>query len=316
MQKVIITGASGFIGHRLVNRLTGDAGILTNAVCHKKSGGWSDKGHLNIHQRDLSYPDSWEGLIEHDCVVVNLVYFWNLPASENILAARRLIDTCRRKGVKKLIHCSSATVAGSVKEDIVTEETPCQPSTEYEKTKWQIEQTLLETDYVMPEIIILRPTAVFGPGGKNLVKLVNELRYCSKLYNYIKSCLYQRRSMNLVSVETVADSIKYFIKAPQAYDHEVFIVSDDEYPENNFIDVERQLRNTLGIPDYRLKRIDLPLMTLATLLRLTRKTNINLLRRYSCEKLLRCGFRKKSTFIENLKAYAKDLNRSKAAVTF
>jgi nucleoside-diphosphate-sugar epimerase len=316
MQKVIITGASGFIGHRLINRLTGDAGILTNAVCHKKSGGWSDKGHLNIHQRDLSYLDSWEGLIEHDCVVVNLVYFWNLPASENILAARRLIDTCRRKGVKKLIHCSSATVAGSVKEDIVTEETPCQPSTEYEKTKWQIEQTLLETDYVMPEIIILRPTAVFGPGGKNLVKLVNELRYCSKLYNYIKSCLYQRRSMNLVSVETVADSIKYFIKAPQAYDHEVFIVSDDEYPENNFIDVERQLRNALGIPDYRLKRIDLPLMTLATLLRLTRKTNINLLRRYSCEKLLRCGFRKKSTFIENLKAYAKDLNRSKAAVTF
>jgi hypothetical protein len=121
--------------------------------------------------------------------------------------------------------------------------------------------------------------------------------------------------MNLVSVETVTDTIKYFIKAPQAYDHEVFIVSDDEYPENNFIDVERQLRNALGIPDYRLKRIDLPPMTLATLLRLTRKTNINPLRRYSCEKLQRCGFRKKSTFIQNLKAYAKDLNRSKAAVT-
>ena len=118
----------------------------------------------------------------------------------------------------------------------------------------------------MPEVIMLRPTAVFGSGGKNLVKLVNDLRCRSKLYNYLKSCLYQRRSMNLVSVETVADSIKYFIKSPQAYDHEVFIVSDDEYPENNFIDVERQLKNALGIPDYRLKRIDLPLMTLATLL--------------------------------------------------
>jgi nucleoside-diphosphate-sugar epimerase len=122
--------------------------------------------------------------------------------------------------------------------------------------------------------------------------------------------------MNLVSVETVADSIKYFIKSQKTFEHEVFIVSDDEYPENNFIDVERQIRNALGIPDYRLKRIDLPLMTLATILRLTRKTNINPLRRYSCEKLLRCGFRKKSTFIENLKAYAKDLNRSKTAVTF
>ena len=316
MQKVIITGASGFIGRRLINRLSGDAGIVSDAVCHKKTGGMPDKGHLNILQRDLSCPDSWEDLIEPDCVVVNLVYLWNLPVSENILAARRLIGACRRKGAKKLIHCSSATVVGSVKDSIVTEETPCQASTEYEKTKWQIEQTVLKHNRGLPEVIVLRPTAVFGSGGQNLVKLVNDLKCRSEGYNYLKSCLYQRRSMNLVSVETVADSIKYFIKAPQAYDHEVFIVSDDEYPENNFIDVERQLKNALGIPDYRLKRIDLPLMILATLLRLTRKTNINPLRRYSCKKLLCCGFHKKTIFIENLKAYAKDLKRSKTAVTF
>jgi nucleoside-diphosphate-sugar epimerase len=315
MQKVIITGASGFIGRFLIKRLSGDAEIVSNAVVNKKTGGLSDKGHLHIIQRNLSCPDSLEDLIEPDCVVVNLVYFWNLPASENILAAKRLIDACRRKGAQKLIHCSSATVVGSVKEDIVTEETPCQPSTEYEKTKWQIEQTLLEPDHVTPEVIILRPTAVFGSGGKNLVKLVNDLRCRSKLYNYVKSCLYQRRSMNLVSLETVADSIKYFIKSPQVFDHEVFIVSDDEYPENNFIDVEHQLMNALGIPGYRIKRINLPRMSLSILLRLTQKSNFNPMRRYSCEKLFRCGFRKNTTFIENLKVYAGDLNRSKAAGT-
>jgi len=316
MQKIVLTGASGFIGSHLVNKLSADAEIETHAICKTNKGEWSDRGHLHIHQRDFSRYDDWDNLIEPDCIVVNLAFLRNLPPIQNIQVARRLIDACRRKGAKKLIHCSSATVVGSVKDDIVTEETPCKPLTEYEKTKWQIEQTLFETDHVMPEVIILRPTAVFGSGGKNLVKLVKDLRCRSKLYKYVKSCMYQRRSMNLVSVETVADSIIYFIKAPQAYDHEVFIVSDDEYPENNFIDVERQLKNALGIPDYRLKRIDLPLMTLATLLRLTRKTNINPLRRYSCEKLLRCGFHKKSTFIENLKAYAKALNRSKAAVTF
>ena len=326
MQKVFVTGASGFIGSHLINKLTLDSEIETHAICKTNKGEWSDRGHLHIHQRDFSRYDDWDNLdfsffkntynVKHENLMKITAFLRNLPPIQNIQVARRLIDACRRKGAKKLIHCSSATVVGSVKDDIVTEETPCKPLTEYEKTKWQIEHTLLETDHVMPEIIILRPTAVFGSGGKNLVKVVNDLRCRSKLYKYVKSCLYQRRSMNLVSVETVADSIIYFIKAPQAYDHEVFIVSDDEYPENNFIDVERQLKNALGIPDYRLKRIDLPLMTHATLLRLTRKTNINPLRRYSCEKLLRCGFQKKSTFIENLKAYAKDLSRSKAAVTF
>jgi nucleoside-diphosphate-sugar epimerase len=311
IQKVIITGASGFIGRRLVNRLTGDAEFVSVAVCHTKCEGWPDKAHLHIHQRDLSIPGNWGNLVEPDCVVVNLVYFRSLPAIENILAARRLIDACRRQGVKKLIHCSSAVVAGAVKDDIVTEETLCRPSTEYEKTKWQIEQTLLNPNRGLPEVIVLRPTAVFGSGGQNLVKLVNDLKCRSEGYNYLKSCLYQRRSMNLVSVETVADSIKYFIKSPQTFDHEVFIVSDDEYPENNFIDVERQLMNALGIQSYRIMRINLPRMMLSILLRLTKKSNFNPMRRYSCEKLLRCGFRKKTTFIESLKAYAKDLDHQK-----
>lgn len=314
MQKVFVTGASGFIGSHLINKLTLDAGIETHAICKTNKRGWSDRGHLHIHQRDFSRYNDWDNLIEPDCTIVNLAFLRNLPPLQNILVARKLFDACRRRGAKKLIHCSSATVVGSVKDDIVTEETPCKASTEYEKTKWLIEQTLLKPSRGLPEVIVLRPTAVFGSGGQNLVKLVNDLKCHSEGYNYLKSCLYQKRSMNLVSVETVADSIKYFIKAPQAFDHEVFIVSDDEYPENNFIDVEQQLKNALKIPDYRFKRIDLPLMILATLLRLTRKTNINPLRRYSCEKLLYCGFRKNTTFIENLKAYAKDLNRSKTAV--
>ena len=311
MQKVLVTGASGFIGSHLINKLTLDSGIETHAICKTNKGEWSDRGHLHIHQLDFSRYDDWDNIIEPDCIIVNLAFLRNLPPLQNILVARKLFEACCRKGAKKLIHCSSATVVGSVKDDIVTEETPCKASTEYEKTKWQIEQTLLKHNRSLQEVIVLRPTAVFGSGGQNLVKLVNDLKCRSEGYNYLKSCLYQRRSMNLVSVETVADSIKYFIKSPQTFDHEVFIVSDDEYPENNFIDVEHQLMNALGIQSYRIMRINLPRMMLSILLRLTKKSNFNPMRRYSCEKLLRCGFRKKTTFIESLKAYAKDLDHQK-----
>jgi hypothetical protein len=42
---------------------------------------------------------------------------------------------------------------------------------EYEKNKLKIEQVFLDISLGKFEMTILRPTAVFGDGGKNLVKL-------------------------------------------------------------------------------------------------------------------------------------------------
>jgi nucleoside-diphosphate-sugar epimerase len=111
--------------------------------------------------------------------------------------------------------------------------------------------------------------------------------------------------MNLVAVHTLVAAIVFFIKSPRAFDREVFIVSDDEYPENNFRSVERQLMAGLKIPDYRLKRVGFPPQVLATLLRLTGRTNANPQRRYSCDKLLGLGFRKRTSFGAALAAYAR-----------
>ena len=76
-----------------------------------------------------------------------------------------------KKHIKRLIHCSTAVVAGRVNDNIVTEQTECNPRTEYEKTKYQIEQILTQKARNHFPLTILRPTAVFGENGKNLLKL-------------------------------------------------------------------------------------------------------------------------------------------------
>ncbi len=310
MEKIIITGASGFVGRHLVSALMNIDGFNVHAVVHRSNWEATPKiPRLRIHRRDLSRPSCWEGLIEPGCQLVNLAYFRHLTSSDNIRVMQGLTEACGRHGVKRLIHCSSAVIVGKVPGDVITEETRCRPVTSYEKTKWVIENLLLQRPPHDLETVILRPTAVFGTGGRNLVGLIGDLLSRSRFYNYLKSCLYHRRAMNLVAVNTLVEAIAFFVKSPRAFDREVFIVSEDECPQNNFRGVELQLMAGLKIPDYRLKRVGFPPQVLAALLRLTGRSNTNPQRRYSCDKLLRLGFRKRTSFGAALAAYARTYAR-------
>jgi nucleoside-diphosphate-sugar epimerase len=257
----------------------------------------------------LTRSDWWQGLIEPGCQFVNLVYARGKSEDENLMAVRRLADACRLQGARRLIHCSTAVVAGRVRDDLITEQTACEPVTPYEKNKWNIESILLKEKQGNPEVIVLRPTAVFGTGGHNLVGLIENLLQRPRLYNYLKSCLYDRRAMNMVSVHTLVEAIIFFVMSVRSFHREVFIVSDDEYPENNFRAIERQLMSILKVSDYRRKRMVLPPYFLAVLLLLSGRSCTNPQRRYSCKKLLGCGFRKGRSFTADLTDFARTFAR-------
>lgn len=293
---VVVIGASGFIGEHLLNILAERMDTEVRVLVHRNRA----KSHANINfiEGDLLKPDSLDVLLTKNCTVINLAYL----AQNNLHAMANLAMACTRNQVRRLIHCSTAVVVGRVRSDWVTESTACAPVSEYERTKLQMEDMLLEAAVGKFEVAILRPTAVFGPGGKNLVKLANELLTANLWINYIRSCLFNRRSMNLVCVENVVAALVFLVDS-EKIDRQIFIISDDNSAVNNYIAIENRLLASFG-KSYPIPRVFVPKIFLGALLRLTRKSNVNPSIKYSDQKLASLGFKKPQKLETALDAFA------------
>jgi nucleoside-diphosphate-sugar epimerase len=293
---IVVIGASGFIGEHLLNVLAERKDIEIRVLLHRNRA----KNHTNVSfiEGDLLKPDSLDVLLSGNCTVINLAYL----AQNNLEAMANLARACAKNQVRRLIYCSTAVVDGRARSDWITEDTSCVPISEYEKTKLQMEAILLETAIGKFEVSILRPTAVFGPGGKNLLKLANALAMKNQWINYIRSCLFNRRSMNLVCVENVVAALVFLLEAEKV-DREVFIISDDDVPMNNYCDVENRLMENFG-KAYPVARVFIPKLILTILLFLAGKSNTNPSKKYSDQKLTEFGFIKPQNLEAGIGAFA------------
>jgi len=253
---------------------------------------------------DLLKPETLRDLFVPGCAVINLAYLNHSSFRENLAAMENLIENCLEARIQRLVHCSTAVVVGGVPDDVITEVTPCDPNNEYETTKLHIEELLKEKARGHFELAILRPTAVFGPGGKNLLKLADDLTRGNVFVNYLKSCLYDSRRMNLVHVDNVVSALLFLAFTNQTMDREIFIISDDEYLENNYRDIEKYLMRHLGCKEYPRPRIPLPQLLLTNVLKLAGRSNLNPDRIYRSEKLRNAGLKKNISFEAGLKTFA------------
>lgn len=308
MHTIAITGASGFIGKRLVMELARTGDYEVRVLSRNRQRDLMERkfpSAVRIIEGDLHDAASIEKLVKPGCTVINLAYLRNCGESENLAVTDKLLAACRDAAVGRLIHCSTAEVAGRVRENRVTEETPCNPVTEYGITKLKIEQAVAKAaaqKYF--DAAIVRPTAVFGAEGEQLQKLASDLRTGNPWLNYAKSCLFGERRMNLVNIGNVVAAIIFLIRYPNPIGGEVFIVSDGDDPKNNFAYIERFLLDALDIDDYPLPRLALPLWMLSALLAIRGRNNTNPLCNYDPGKLLRLGFERPISLADGLAEYA------------
>jgi len=303
LRTIAITGASGFIGRNLVAGLQGRGGDRIKLLARTQTSNGQHSGQVEIVKGDLLSPASLAGFLEPGCIVINLVYFWDADEAANLTAISNLVGACKAVGVKRLVHVSTAAVVGRENECLITESTPCSPVSEYGVTKLSIENLIRRERSGSIDVAILRPTSVFGPGGEPLGKLADSVARGLRLLNYLKSSLFNRRRMNLVHVSNVVAAIIFLANRPENLAGEVFIVSDDDSAANNFSDVESALMRGLGVSDYCLPRVPVPLGVLKLLLSILGRNNVNPRCNYSSEKLLRLGFRRQVSFEAGLSDY-------------
>lgn len=307
VQTISIIGASGFIGRNLVSELVCLGGFKIRVHSRDPRKDAAEQRYppeVELIQAHLDDTGSLVALFEPGCTVVNLVYLWDAGEAANLAVTNNLVEACRVARVGRLVHVSTAAVAGRVRPDNIKEDTPCNPLTEYGITKWKIEQAIATGAAHCFDAVILRPTAVFGIEGEPLKKLAKDLLTASRWVNYVRSCLFGERRTNLVHVRNVVSAIIFLTRYPRPLEGEVFIVSDDDDSNNNFAYVESSLMAGLGVRNYPLPRLALPSWVLNALLALRRRSNINSRCNYDPGKLLMLGFQRPVSLDEGLAEYS------------
>ncbi len=172
--KAMVTGATGFIGTHLIERLTADGHQVVALVRNPAAIPTLRLEGVTGLTGDVSDVAGLTNAMSGCDVVFHLarakshgsrpreVFVVNVDGTRNVAIA------ARQAGVKRLVSCSSSTVYGS-RVGLVSESSRIHPDSAYARSKAGAEATLM-SEY--PDIAtVARITAVLGPGCKSWLPL-------------------------------------------------------------------------------------------------------------------------------------------------
>jgi nucleoside-diphosphate-sugar epimerase len=308
MPSLVVLGAGGFLGRNLI--AGGSFPMPVRAVGRTIPPGADLRtGEVTWFIEDLLNRAALVGALKPGDIVINLAFSPDQTEPENLRLLDNVIEACLRHRVARLLHCSTAVVVGSTQEYRVDESTVCRPVTPYEHTKWALEQAVLTASSKGLDTGILRPTAILGPGGRNLLKLARSLQTGSPFANYLRACLNRRRPMHLVPVRNVTAALLHLAFLPGRLNGGVFLVSSDDDPDNNFLSIEEILSRSLGLRPRRIPLLPVPGAVLPLLLRLRGRSETNTERLYLAGKLLGTRFVPVDSVANGVREFAETLRQ-------
>jgi len=252
--KILVTGATGFVGGAVVRHLSSYNEYEVVAAVRRMDANL-EKFAKYVDVGDLNTDTQWqEALIGVDVVIhaSARVHVMQETAYEalgefrktNVLGTLNLARQAATAGTKRFIFISSIKVNGETTEigkPFTTDDIPS-PQDAYGISKMEAEQGLLELVHKTEmEVVIIRPPLVYGAGAKGnfsmllkLVKLGIPLPFDS---------INNKRS--LVGIDNLVDLINVCIKHEGAK-NQIFLVSDDY--DMSTAQLIRQIGRSLGKP--------------------------------------------------------------------
>ncbi|MCB1883015.1 MAG: NAD-dependent epimerase/dehydratase family protein [Geminicoccaceae bacterium] len=253
--KALVTGATGFVGSALVRRLL-DEGHHVRAFVRTPS----KLGDLGLSvdetvQGDITDPAAVDRAVQGVDVVFAIAGTFREPnlgddayRAINVEAVRHIVEAAARHGVRRVVHCSTVGIHGNVVGDPFTEAAPLCPDGIYEETKAEGDSLALDLGRKLGvEVVVIRPTPVYGPGDTRLLKL---FKMASKKRMVMLGS--GEAGYHLVHVDDLADA---FLRAATAEGvaGEAFIVGGPERPTLN--EVVATIAGILGQDDQKVVRL-------------------------------------------------------------
>jgi dihydroflavonol-4-reductase len=190
---VLVTGATGFTGGHLARALAVDGHRVRTLVREPRVT--SARGPdlfssaqgtaIDVVAGDLRDPAAVSRAVQGVEVVYNIAAIYRqagLPADTyravNAVAVGDLVEQAARAGVRRVVHCSTVGVHGDVEHPPASEDAPLRPGDVYQRTKVEGEERARAAAAQFGiEVTIVRPSGIYGPGDRRLLKLFRNTIY-------------------------------------------------------------------------------------------------------------------------------------------
>lgn len=178
-KKVLVTGAGGFIGSHLAERLV-EAGAEVRAMVHYNAlghRGWLDDSpkakRMEMVAGDITDRDSVMAamrdreIVFHLAALIAIPYSYHAPASyvrTNIEGTLNVLTAARELGVARLVHTSTSETYGTARTVPIAEDHPLQGQSPYAATKIGADKLAesFHLSFGVP-VVTVRPFNTYGP---------------------------------------------------------------------------------------------------------------------------------------------------------
>ncbi len=235
MTRILVTGATGFVGRTLVSTLIGGGHTVAAAVRRRDAS--LPPGAEPIVVPDIGPETDWRDALSDVEAVIHAAAHVHaigglrddprgLHARVNRDGTRRLAQAAAAAGVRRFVFVSTVKVNGertAPGTPFRESDTP-RPETSYAIAKWEGEQALAEIAASgAMTVTVIRPPLVYGPGvGANFRAL---LRLCRSGLPLPLDSIDNR--LSLIAVENLADILRHAVQDPTAA-NQTFLVRDGE----------------------------------------------------------------------------------------
>jgi nucleoside-diphosphate-sugar epimerase len=290
MTRILVTGASGFVGRAVIGALAGSGRAVRAAMRRPSAVSFPASVETVVHP-DLAHPFDWSPYLDGVAQVVHLAGIAHTGgvATEryeriNHAATAELAAAAAQRGIRHFVFVSSIRAqSGPSADHALTERDEAQPTDAYGRSKLAAEAAVRESGV---PFTILRPALFYGPGVKgNFALLLRAARSRAPLP--VKDFVNRR---SLIGIDNFISALDFVLSSPATLG-ETYVVADPGIPPR-LGDLIATLRKAQGRRPFLLP---LPPHYLETPLRLLRRKGMweriggNL--RIDPEKLIAAGWR-------------------------
>lgn len=229
MEKILVTGANGFIGQHLCRTLL-DHGYRIRGLRHEKQTLYFiSESEVEWVDGDLANSESLKKITDSIDIVVHagaiprndLRKSWNDFYNVNVIGTKNLLEEASKSNIKKFIFISSVEAAGyGDGTNPRTENDPPFPCNNYGKSKLEAEKIVLSPLWKF-ERTVLRFPMIYGPGTFLIVP---------KLFGMVKKGIYPfigsgNTLMEFCYVGNAIESVRFAIN--NNVSNQLFYISDE-----------------------------------------------------------------------------------------